>query len=101
VSPDGVAPDYGLSFEDERAALVSRRFCDAAREVVVLADHSVVGLETSVQATRPTKLHTIFTDAGTLPSYRLELSSAGLRVIVADEEGREIMRAAPNVKKGQ
>jgi DeoR/GlpR family transcriptional regulator of sugar metabolism len=95
VSPDGVATDYGLSFADERAALVSRRFCDTAREVVVLADHTVVGLETSVQATRPTKLHTIFTDAGTLPAYRLELSSAGLRVIVADEEGKEIRRGVP------
>ena len=86
VSPDGISPSFGLSFEDERAALVCRRFCDAAREVVVLADHGVVGLESNVQAVRPKLFHTVFTDAGTLPSHRLELSSAGLRVIVADED---------------
>jgi DeoR/GlpR family transcriptional regulator of sugar metabolism len=86
VSPDGLSPSFGLSFEDERAALVCRRFCDVAREIVVLADHGVVGLESHVQAVRPNLLHTVFTDAGTLPSHRLDLSAAGLRVIVADDE---------------
>ena len=86
VSPDGVSPTFGLSFEDERAALVCRRFCDVAREAIVLADHSVVGLESNVQAVRPNQFHTVFTDAGTLSSHRFDLSSAGLRVIVADEE---------------
>jgi DeoR/GlpR family transcriptional regulator of sugar metabolism len=86
VSPDGVSPSFGLSFEDERAALVCRRFCEVAREVIVLADHSVVGLESNVQALRPKQFHTVFTDAGTLASQRFDLSSVGLRVIVADEE---------------
>jgi DeoR/GlpR family transcriptional regulator of sugar metabolism len=94
VSPDGISPGFGLSFEDERAALVCRRFCDAAREVVVLADHGVVGLESNVQAVRPKLFHTVFTDAGTLPSHRLELSSAGLRVIVADDEAADAVPAA-------
>lgn len=86
LSPDGVSPAFGLSFGDERAALVCRRFCAAAREVVVLADHGVVGLEAGVQAVRPSRTHTVFTDAGTLSTYRLELSAAGLGVIVVDEE---------------
>jgi len=86
VSPNGLSPTFGLSFEDERAALVCRRFCDVAREVVVLADHGVVGLESNVQAVRPNLLHTVFTDAGTLPSHRLDLSAAGLRVVVVDDE---------------
>jgi DeoR/GlpR family transcriptional regulator of sugar metabolism len=92
VSPDGLSPTFGLSFEDERAALVCRRFCDVAREVVVLADHGVVGLESNVQAVRPNLLHTVFTDAGTLPSHRLDLSAAGLRVIVADDEAEAAPR---------
>ena len=99
VSPDGVSPSFGLSFEDERAALVCRRFCDAAREVIVLADHGVVGLESNVQAVRPKQLHTVFTDAGTLSSHRLDLSSAGLRVIVADEEEGDAAPAAPRARK--
>ncbi|MDQ0391424.1 substrate-binding domain-containing protein [Labrys monachus] len=101
VSPDGVATGFGLSFEDERAALVCRRFCDSAREVVILADHSVVGLESRVQAARLSRPHTIFTDAGTLPAHRLDLSTAGLRVIIADEDGDEEapLWPVPQVKK--
>ncbi len=87
VSPDGISKAFGLSYEDERAALVCRRFCDAAREVVVLADHGVVGLESRVQAVRPERLHTVITDAGTLSAQRLELSSNGPQVIVVDEDG--------------
>ncbi len=87
VSPDGLSKAFRLSYEDERAALVCRGFCDAAREVVVLADHGVVGLESRVQAVRPERLHTVITDAGTLSSQRLELSSNGPQVIVVDENG--------------
>jgi len=86
VSPDGISPTFGLSFDDERAALVCRRFCAAAREVVVLADHGVVGLESGVQALRPSPTHTVFTDAGTLSTHRLELSTAGMSVVVVDED---------------
>jgi len=99
VSPDGVSPGFGLSFEDERAALVCRRFCDAAREVIVLADHGVVGLESNVQAVRPKQVHTVFTDAGTLSSHRLDLSAAGPRVVVADEEEGEVAPAASRGRK--
>ena len=86
VSPDGISPSFGLSFEDESAALVCRHFCEVAREVIVFADHSVVGLELNVQAVRPKQFHTVFTDAGTLSSHRFDLFAAGLRVVVADEE---------------
>ena len=91
VSPDGIAPTFGLSFEDERAALVCRRFCAAAREVVVLADHGVVGLESGVQALRPNATHTVFTDAGTLSAHRLDLSTAGMSVVVVDETTTQLM----------
>jgi DeoR/GlpR family transcriptional regulator of sugar metabolism len=86
VSPDGISPSFGLSFEDESAALVCRHFCEVAREVIVFADHSVVGLESNVQAVRPKQFHTVFTDAGTFSSHRFDLFAAGLRVVVADEE---------------
>jgi DeoR/GlpR family transcriptional regulator of sugar metabolism len=85
VSPDGLSRGFGLSFDDEQAGLLCRRFCEVAREVVVLADHGVVGLEAKVQAVRPDRLHTVVTDGGTLSSHRLELSGAGLQVIVVDE----------------
>ncbi len=86
ISPDGISPSFGISFEDERSALVCRRFCAAAREVVILADHGVVGLESSVQALRPNATHSVFTDAGTLSTHRLDLSTAGMSVVVVDED---------------
>ncbi len=85
VSPEGVSRGFGLSFADERAALVCRRFCEAAREIVVLADHGAVGLESKVQAVRAERAHVVMTDAGTLSAHRLELSGAGPRVVVIDE----------------
>ena len=93
VSPNGMSASFGLSFEDERTALVCRRFADVAREVVVLADHSVIALESNVQAVRPADVHAVITDAGTLSSHRLELSAAGLRVTLADEEDRAVSAA--------
>jgi DeoR/GlpR family transcriptional regulator of sugar metabolism len=86
VSPDGLSHSFGLSYEDERAALVCRRLCDAAREVVVLADHGVAGLDSNVQAIRLGQPHSVVTDAGTLSSHRLDLSSAGLALLIADED---------------
>ncbi|WP_223476627.1 DeoR family transcriptional regulator [Oricola indica] len=87
ISPDGLSAGFGLSFDDERSALVCGRFCAAARKVLVLADHSVVGLEGSVQAARLTGEHTVITDVGTLSAHRLELSTTGSSVVVADEGG--------------
>jgi DeoR/GlpR family transcriptional regulator of sugar metabolism len=80
-----VSRGFGLSFADERAALVCRRFCEAAREIVVLADHGAVGLESKVQAVRAERAHVVMTDAGTLSAHRLELSAAGPQVVVIDE----------------
>lgn len=86
VSPDGLSPGFGLSFEDERAALVCRRFCAAARQILILADHGVVGLESRVQAARLGANQTTFTDIGTLSAHRLDLSATGIGVVVVDED---------------
>jgi DeoR/GlpR family transcriptional regulator of sugar metabolism len=94
VSPDGLSHGFGLSYEDERAALVGRRLCDAAREVIILADHGVVGLDSNVQAITLGQRHSVVTDAGTLPSHRLDLSSAGLALLIADDD-EDIAALAP------
>lgn len=90
ISPDGVAPSFGLSWDSEAAATVCRHFLSTAREVTVLADHSVVGFESSVHAARLDRVHTVITDVGTLPSQRVELASAGLQVILANDARRPV-----------
>lgn len=86
ISPDGVAPNFGISFEDERSALVCKRFCSTARQVIVLADHGAIALESSVQACRLAANQFIFTDAGALSAHCLELSAAGPQVFVVDQD---------------
>src|SRR3546814_19123986 len=45
LSVDGISARFGVSSSDERLALAARRFIDASREVTVLADHSLVGID--------------------------------------------------------
>jgi DeoR/GlpR family transcriptional regulator of sugar metabolism len=55
----------------------------AAREVVLLADHTVFGQE-SVAQVAPTKaVHTVITDEALPASVRLELKKLGIEVVVA------------------
>jgi DeoR/GlpR family transcriptional regulator of sugar metabolism len=86
LSADGISARFGLSCDDGRAAEVARRFVAAARETVIAADHSAVGREARVRICGLDRSQTIITDAGTLPSHRLELSSAGPRVLLAEDE---------------
>jgi DeoR/GlpR family transcriptional regulator of sugar metabolism/DNA-binding LacI/PurR family transcriptional regulator len=86
LSVDGLSANFGPSVTDERLALAARRFIAAARETVVLADHSLVGMEASHRIAPLRDVHLIVTDSGSLPADRLAFASAGLRVAVADEE---------------
>ena len=87
LSVDGISAQFGASMRDERLALAARRFVEASREVFVLADHSLVGVEANHRIAPPRALHELITDSGSLPADRLACAAAGLRVILADEEG--------------
>ncbi len=86
LSVDGLSAGFGLSCDDGRAAEVARRFVGAARETVVLADHSRVGREARVRICALDRVHTVVTDAGTLPAHRFEIAAAGPRVLLADDD---------------
>ena len=88
LSVDGVSAQFGASMSDERMALAGRRIVDASREVFVLADHSLVGVEANHRVVPPRALHELITDSGTLPADRLACAAAGLRVVLADQEHR-------------
>ena len=95
ISPDGVSAAFGLSAEDEAVAEAQRRLMQSAREVIVLADHSLVGAEARAHVVPLGAIHTVVTDLVTLPAHRLELAAAGVRVIVADDAPVE-RRTAPH-----
>ena len=87
LSIDGISARFGASLADERLALAARRFVEASREVFVLADHSLVGVEANHRIVPPRALTELITDSGSLPADRLACAEAGLRVILADQEG--------------
>ena len=86
LSVDGVSAAFGPSMSDERLALAARRGAQASREVYVVADHSLVGVETSHRIAPPRTLTTLVTDSGTLPTDRLAFAGAGWRVLLTDQD---------------
>jgi DeoR/GlpR family transcriptional regulator of sugar metabolism len=83
---DGVTARSGPSCADERMALAARRFADAARETIVLADHSLVGTGANHRIVPIGAVSEVMTDSGSLPADRLSLSAVGARVSVVDED---------------
>jgi DeoR/GlpR family transcriptional regulator of sugar metabolism len=86
LAVDGISARFGPSAADERLALAARRFVGAVRRVVVLADHSVVGHEANHRIVPLDAVDEIVTDSGSLPADRLAFASAGVRMVLADEE---------------
>ncbi len=86
LSVEGISAQFGASVSDERLALAARRFVEASREVIVLADHSLVGVEANHRISPPGALDEVITDSGTLPADRRACAEAGLRVVLADQE---------------
>jgi DeoR/GlpR family transcriptional regulator of sugar metabolism len=99
LSVDGISAKFGASMADERLALAARRFVDASREVIVLADHSLVGAEANHRIAPPRALHIVITDSGSLPSDRRACAEAGLRVVLADHEDRSELSAPQELKE--
>ena len=85
LSAAGVSADFGISAMDERLALAGSRFVQAARRVVVLADHTAIGADANHRIARPDEFHEVITDDGALPADRQRLRAAGIDVLVAGE----------------
>jgi len=81
----GISTTFGISSKDQQEAEVRQAMIDAAREVVVLADHTVMGIDSHAFVTVLDKVDTIITDAGVRSADRLEFNRRGIKVIVADE----------------
>lgn len=84
LSVDGLTARFGPSAADERLALAARRLAEAARETVVLADHSLVGVDASNRIVPMSAVAEVLTDAGSLPADRLQLAAQGSVVSIAD-----------------
>ncbi len=81
----GVSSAFGVSSKNLPEAEMRRAMISAAREVVVLADHSVLGVDANVRVTSLDRVHTLITDAGALAAHRLEFNQRGIKVMVAGQ----------------
>ncbi|RJK94295.1 DeoR/GlpR family DNA-binding transcription regulator [Vallicoccus soli] len=71
LSGNGLSPERGLSTPNLHVAGVDRAMVSAAEQVVVLADHTKVGVETMVQTVPVEAITHLVTDART-PEHLLE-----------------------------
>ena len=81
----GVSQSFGISSIDLREAEIRRHMIQSAKEVVVLADHTVLGMDANIKVCDLSQANTLITDSGIRADQRLTLSRLGIEVIVAGE----------------
>jgi DeoR/GlpR family transcriptional regulator of sugar metabolism len=80
---NGLTAAHGLTTPDLEMAMLDRALARAARQVIVVVDHSKIGQVALCQTVPLDQIHTLITDAGVPPADRESLARAGLQVIVA------------------
>lgn len=82
LSGNGLSADRGLSTPDLLTAAVDRRLVETAASVVVLADHTKVGVEAMSQTVPTTAIDRLITDRRADPEELRRLEAAGVEVTV-------------------
>jgi DeoR/GlpR family transcriptional regulator of sugar metabolism len=85
VVAGGLSASFGLSSETQSEAEVRRAMIGAAREVVVLSDHTVLGIDSHIHVADLSQVDTVITDAGVMSAHRVDLNQRGIQVIVAGQ----------------
>lgn len=79
----GLTPGFGLSHTNPGEVAIKQAMIHAAREVILLADHTVFGQDSLMQIGPATLAHKVVTDNALFAGHRLELSKLGIEVIIA------------------
>lgn len=80
---NGVSVQRGLTTPDVGEAAVKRAMLQAARHVVVLADHTKVGNDTFARVGALDEVDVLISDDGLDPAVAIDLQAAGPRVVLA------------------
>ena len=83
ISGNGFTAERGLSTPSPLVAATDRAFAAAAQQVVVLADHTKIGLDTMCQTVPVARVHTLITDSGADPAVLAAIREAGVDVRIA------------------
>jgi DeoR/GlpR family transcriptional regulator of sugar metabolism len=84
LATTGISLDFGLSHPDLAEVSVKKMMIQAAREVVLLADHSKFEGDSVVQLAPIDAVDKLVTDSALPASIRLELSKRGVEIILAE-----------------
>ena len=79
----GISLDFGLSHHTISEVSIKQAMIRSAREVIVLADHTVFGAEVGIQVAPLVAAHRLITDDALTPVTRLEISKLGIQVLLA------------------
>ncbi len=79
----GVSLDFGLSHTNLAEVAVKQAMIRAAREVILLADHTKFEQESVVQVAPITSVHKLVTDNALPASTRLDLTKLGIEIVLA------------------
>ncbi len=80
LSGNGLTVERGLSTPNMAVAGVDRAIAGAAQEVVVLADHTKLGVDTMFQTVPIPRITHLVTDDGAAPELLSAISAAGVQV---------------------
>lgn len=83
LGSNGVTAEHGLSTPDHDEAAVKRALVQSARQVVVLADSSKVGVESPIRFASLAEVDVLITDSGIDPADEAALAAAGVEVRTA------------------
>jgi DeoR/GlpR family transcriptional regulator of sugar metabolism len=84
LATTGISLDFGLSHPDLAEVSVKKMMIQAAREVILLADHSKFEGDSVVQMAPIDAIGKLVTDSALPASTRLELSKRGVEIILAE-----------------
>jgi DeoR family fructose operon transcriptional repressor len=85
VSTTGLSLEFGLSNTNMAEAAVKRAMIAAARETILLADSSKLGVESLVRIAPIEKVSHLITDSAISSRYRLALAQKDITVTIAEE----------------
>jgi len=98
VSGNGLSALRGLSTPDLLAAAVDRRLADMAASVVVLADHTKIGIEAVSQTIPTSAIDRLITDARADPDELRRLQDAGVEVSVVGRSPGDTTADVPRAR---
>ncbi|WP_162909733.1 substrate-binding domain-containing protein [Aggregatilinea lenta] len=81
----GLSSAFGISSATEAEADIRRSMIQAAREVIVLADHTVIDTDAKFHVDGIDRIDTLITDTGIRASQSLEFTQQGIKIIIAGQ----------------